>query len=149
MTENKPAVEYTADNLPDVLPILPLFDATLFPKMVLPLVVMEKDSLKLVDEAMAKDRIIGLVASKKQENVRTSPDSDLAQVGCSALILKMARSEDDKAQMLVQGLSRFKVKKFLDGKAYLQAEKPCWEVFRVNGSYSKSCAQCQYHLVSS
>jgi ATP-dependent Lon protease len=122
MTENKPAVEYTADNLPDVLPILPLFDATLFPKMVLPLVVMEKDSLKLVDEAMAKDRIIGLVASKKQENVRTSPDSDLAQVGCSALILKMARSEDDKAQMLVQGLSRFKVKKFLDGKAYLQAE---------------------------
>jgi hypothetical protein len=33
-------------------------------------------------------------------------------------------------------------------KAYLQAEKPCWEVFRVNGSYSKSCAQCQYHKES-
>jgi ATP-dependent Lon protease len=122
MTENKPAVEYTADNLPALLPILPLFDATLFPKMVLPLVVMEKDSLKLVDEAMAKDRIIGLVASKKQENVRTTPDDDLARVGCSALILKMAKSEDDKAQMLVQGLSRFKIKKFVEGKGYLQAE---------------------------
>jgi ATP-dependent Lon protease len=119
MTENKPSVEYNADNLPDLLPILPLFDATLFPKMVLPLVVMEKDSLKLVDEAMAKDRIIGLVVSNKQENVRTTPDNDLAQVGCSALILKMAKSEDDKAQMLVQGLSRFKVKKFIAGKAYL------------------------------
>jgi ATP-dependent Lon protease len=122
MTENKPSVEYTADNLPDRLPILPLFDATLFPKMVLPLVVMEKDSLKLVDEAMAKDRIIGLVVSNKQENVRTTPDNDLAKVGCSALILKMAKSEDDKAQMLVQGLSRFTVKKFLAGKAYLQAD---------------------------
>jgi ATP-dependent Lon protease len=122
MSENKPSVEYTADNLPALLPILPLFDAALFPKMVLPLVVMEKDSLKLVDEAMAKDRIIGLVVSKKQENVRATPDSDLAQVGCSALILKMAKSDDDKAQMLVQGLSRFKIKKFLNGKAYLKAE---------------------------
>jgi ATP-dependent Lon protease len=122
MSENKPSVEYNAANLPASLPILPLFDATLFPKMVLPLVVMEKDSLKLVDEAMAKDRIIGLVVSKKQENVRTTPDSDLSRVGCSALILKMAKSEDDKAQMLVQGLSRFKIKKFVEGKAYLQAK---------------------------
>jgi ATP-dependent Lon protease len=122
MSENKPSVEYNAANLPAKLPVLPLFDATLFPKMVLPLVVMEKDSLKLVDEAMAKDRIIGLVVSKKQENVRATPDSDLAHVGCSALILKMAKAEDDKAQMLVQGLSRFKVKKFIEGKAYLQAE---------------------------
>jgi ATP-dependent Lon protease len=51
--------------------------------MVLPLVVMEKDSLKLVDEAMARDRIIGLAVSKKQENVRpmkkaTSPRWDAA-----------------------------------------------------------------------
>jgi ATP-dependent Lon protease len=122
MSENKPSVEYNAANLPASLPILPLFDATLFPKMVLPLVVMEKDSLKLVDEAMAKDRIVGLVVSKKQENVRTTPDSDLARVGCSALILKMAKAEDDKAQMLVQGLSRFKIKKFIQSKAYLQAE---------------------------
>jgi ATP-dependent Lon protease len=122
MSENKPSVEYNATNLPPLLPILPLFDATLFPKMVLPLVVMEKDSLKLVDEAMARDRVIGLVVSKKQENVRTTPDNDLAQVGCSALILKMAKAEDDKAQMLVQGLSRFKIKKFVEGKAYLKAE---------------------------
>jgi ATP-dependent Lon protease len=82
MSENKPSVEYNTSNLPAVLPILPLFDAALFPKMVLPLVVMEKDSIKLVDEAMAKDRIIGLVISKKQENVRTQPEGDLAKVGC-------------------------------------------------------------------
>ncbi len=122
MSENKPSIEYNTANLPAVLPILPLFDAALFPKMVLPLVVMEKDSIKLMDEAMAKDRIIGLVVSKKQENVRTNPEGDLAKVGCSALILKMAKSEDDKAQMLVQGLSRFKIKSFSESKPYLQAE---------------------------
>ncbi len=122
MTENKPSVEYDTENLPAVLPILPLYDAALFPKMVLPLVVMEKDSIKLVDEAMSKDRIIGLVVSKKQENVQPDTDGDLANVGCSALILKMAKAEDNRAQMLVQGLGRFKIKKFVDGKAYLQAE---------------------------
>jgi ATP-dependent Lon protease len=122
MTENKPSVEYTSDNLPTVLSILPLYDAALFPKMVLPLVVMEKDSIKLVDEAMSKDRIIGLIVSKKQENVQPDADDDLAKVGCSALILKMAKAEDNRAQMLVQGLGRFKIKEYLEGKAYLRAK---------------------------
>jgi ATP-dependent Lon protease len=122
MTENKPSVEYTSDNLPTVLSILPLYDAALFPKMVLPLVVMEKDSIKLVDESMSKDRIIGLIVSKKQENVQPDANDDLAKVGCSALILKMAKAEDNRAQMLVQGLGRFKIKKYIEGKAYLQAE---------------------------
>jgi ATP-dependent Lon protease len=122
MPENKPAADYNADNLPTVLPILPLFDAALFPKMVLPLVVMQGDSIKLVDEAMARNRIIGLVVSKKQENARPDPKGDLSKIGCSALILKMAKTEDDRAQMLVQGLSRFRIQSFVDGKPYLQAQ---------------------------
>ena len=122
MAENKPSVDYNADNLPTLIPILPLYDAALFPKMVLPLVVMQGDSIKLVDEAMSRNRIIGLVVSKKQENVRPDPDGDLAKVGCSALILKMAKGEDNRAQMLVQGLSRFRIKSFVEGKPYLQAE---------------------------
>ncbi len=122
MAESNPSVEYNKEDLPSVLPILPLYDAALFPKMVLPLVVMEGDSLKLVDEAMAKDRIIGLAVSSKQEKVRPSPNGDLAKVGCSALILKMAKAEDNRAQLLVQGLSRFQIKTFLEGKPYLQAE---------------------------
>ena len=122
MTEKKPSVDYNTENLPTTLPILPLYDAALFPKMVLPLVVMESDSLTLVDEAMAKDRIIGLVVSQKQANVKSSTNGDLARVGCSALILKMAKSENDKAQMLVQGLTRFKIENFIKGESYLQAE---------------------------
>jgi ATP-dependent Lon protease len=47
---------------------LPLYDAALFPKMVLPLVVMQGDSIKLVDEAMARNRIVGLVVSRKRKN---------------------------------------------------------------------------------
>ena len=84
MPENKPSVEYNSENLPTVLPILPLYDAALYPKMVLPLVVMQGDSIKLVDEAMARNRIIGLVVSKKQEgSAKPDPDKDLSKIGCS------------------------------------------------------------------
>ena len=54
MTETPSAPPQQPENLPEVLPILPLFDAVLFPKMVLPLMVMQGDSVKLVDEAMAQ-----------------------------------------------------------------------------------------------
>ncbi len=122
MAENKPIADYDTDNLPTVLPILPLYDAALYPKMVLPLVVMQGDSIKLVDEAMSKNRIIGLVVSKKGEQTSPAQHDDLAKIGCSALILKMAKTEDNRAQMLVQGLSRFEIKSYVEGKSYLQAE---------------------------
>jgi len=121
MTEQSPQAELDTDKLPEVLPILPLFDAVLFPKMVLPLVVMQGESVKLVDEAMAKDRLIGLVlSSKSEENEATSRD-DLAGVGTSALILKMAKTQDNRTQLLVQGLSRFAIEDYTSEKPYLKA----------------------------
>lgn len=118
----QPQKNFDPDNLPETLSILPLFDATLFPKMVLPLVVMQGESVQLVDEAMAKDRIIGLVVAKKAIKQDSDPNEELEKIGTSALILKMAKTEDNKAQLLVQGVSRFKIKKYIKGKPYLQAE---------------------------
>jgi ATP-dependent Lon protease len=123
MQDKQPSLDYNTDNLPIKLPILPLFDATLFPKMVLPLVVMKGESVHLIDEAMAHDRMIGLLVAKKQENVKPDPENgDLATVGTAAMILKMAKTEDNRIQLLVQGLSRFRVKSFHKGKPYLVAE---------------------------
>ena len=48
MTEKQPPGDQGPEKIPEILPILPLFDAALFPKMVLPLVVMQKDSVRLV-----------------------------------------------------------------------------------------------------
>jgi ATP-dependent Lon protease len=70
MQEKQPSLDYNTNNIPNVLPILPLYDATLFPKMVLPLVVMKGESVQLIDEAMAKDRMIGLLVAKKKEKVK-------------------------------------------------------------------------------
>ncbi len=121
MADQQSPMENDEPRLPEILPILPLFDAALFPKMVLPLVVMQGDSVKLVDEAMAKDRIIGLIVSKKPEGKSTPGQEDFARVGTSALILKMAKSNDNRMQLLVQGLSRFKIKSFENGKPYFRA----------------------------
>ena len=125
MTKPQTPTAIDPEKLPDVIPILPLFDATLFPKMVLPLVVMETASVRLVDEAMAAKRIVGLLVSKKtpKENTPSKALSEeMAAMGTAGLILKMAKTEDNKAQMLVQGLGRFEVKAFVDGKPYLQAQ---------------------------
>jgi ATP-dependent Lon protease len=122
MADQRASMEVDAEKLPELLPILPLFDAALFPKMVLPLVVMQGESVQLVDEAMAKDRIIGLVVSKKPDGKDSPGQEDLAKMGTSALILKMAKSQDNRTQLLVQGLSRFRIKSFQNGKAYLRAQ---------------------------
>jgi ATP-dependent Lon protease len=121
MTEEHSPAEMSTEKIPDLLPILPLFDAVLFPKMVLPLVVMQKESIQLVDEAMSKDRIVGLLLSERRSPKKVQSQEDLSQVGTSALILKMAKSEDNKVQLLVQGLSRFKVETFEEGLPFLKA----------------------------
>jgi len=122
MEEKKLSTDFGTENIPDNLPVLPLFDAVLFPKMVLPLVVIEDHSVKLVDEAMSKDRIIGLLVSKSKSKEESAPEEDLAAIGTSAMILKMAKTEDNKAQLLVQGLARFKAKEFSQKEPYLRAD---------------------------
>ncbi|HUV50935.1 MAG TPA: endopeptidase La [Anaerolineae bacterium] len=110
-----------AKTVPEVLPVLPLIDTALFPKMVVPVIAMQKESVQLVDEAMSKDRIIGLIIAKEMKIKSSYTPDDLYSVGISAFILKMAKSEDNTTQLLVQGLSRFRVKDFIKTKPYLQA----------------------------
>ena len=121
MTQQQPDMSVNTEKLPDILPILPLFDAAMFPKMVLPLVIMQAESVQLVDEAMAKDRMIGLLLAKKPIEKDSVPEKDLESIGTSALIMKMAKTDNSRAQLLVQGVARFKVKEFIKEKPYLQA----------------------------
>ena len=122
MTQQQPSMDFSTEKMPELLPILPLFEAALFPKMVLPLVVMQEGSIQLVDEAMSQNRIIGLVVSEKEIEESGHSPEELNTIGTSALILKMAKAEDNKAQLLVQGLGRFKIKEYVKGKPYPQAQ---------------------------
>ncbi|MEA3415116.1 MAG: endopeptidase La [Thermodesulfobacteriota bacterium] len=120
MTEQLPHDSSKTKTIPEILPVLPLTDTALFPKMVMPVMAMQKESVQLVDEAMSKDRIIGLIIAREMKTKTGYTPDDLHSVGISALILKMAKSEDNTTQLLVQGLSRFRVKDFIKTKPYLQ-----------------------------
>ncbi|MFV9644914.1 MAG: endopeptidase La [Desulfobacterales bacterium] len=120
MTEQLPHDVSGTKTIPEILSVLPLIDTALFPKMVVPIIAMQKESVQLVDEAMSKDRIIGLIIAKEKKMKPGYTPKDLYSVGISALILKMAKSEDNTTQLLVQGLSRFRVKDCIKTKPYLQ-----------------------------
>ncbi|MBF0225252.1 MAG: endopeptidase La [Desulfobacterales bacterium] len=108
--------------IPEILPILPLIDVVLFPKMVLPLIINQAESVQLIDNAMAHDRLIGFIVVKNTEFKERYTPEDLYPIGTSALILKMAKSDDHKAQLMVQGLNRFRVKEFIKEKPYIEAK---------------------------
>jgi len=107
--------------IPEILPILPVVDLTLFPRMVLPLVVHGEESQKLVDEAMAKDRLIGIVVSKSNDLKTSQKPEALYEVGTAALILKMAKPDEEGTQLLVQGIARFRIQEYVSDKPYLNA----------------------------
>jgi len=110
-------------NIPEILPILPVSNAVVFPKMIFPIEVSQERSLKLVDEVMGSDRIMGLVLSnKKSPETEAQPLAPPFNIGTCVAILKMAKGEDNHTQLLVQGLSRFEIVELVEGKPFLQAK---------------------------
>ena len=118
---NHPSVPITTDDIPDELPILPIVDTNLFPKMVLPLVLIQKEAIDLIDDAMSGNRMLGLLLSKRSDIDSRHTADDLCRIGTVAVILKMSKMEDEKAQLLIQGLNRFKVVEYLENRDYMHA----------------------------
>jgi len=121
MTEQNVTENKNNFNIPEVIPILPLHNVMVFPKTMIPLEVIGGASL-LVDEAMTKDRLVGLIMSKKEPDTPNHyTKDDLHQVGTCALIIRMAKTAENRAQLLLQGVSRFSIEEIIEGKPYQQA----------------------------
>ena len=75
---------------------------------------------KLVDDAVAEDRMIGLVASKNP-NIENPEPGDLFQVGTVVMIHRLFRAPDGTIRLLVQGLARFKLDEFTQTEPYFRA----------------------------
>jgi len=106
--------------VPNELPILPLRGTVLYPDLILPIMVGRKRSVKLIDDAMDSDRIIGVITQKRSET-EDPRESDLQSVGVAALILRMIRELDGSQRVIVQGISRFKVKEYIQREPYYKA----------------------------
>ncbi|MBN1470652.1 MAG: endopeptidase La [Syntrophaceae bacterium] len=121
MTEQNVPQNKNTFNIPEVIPLLPLHNVLVFPKTMIPLEVTGTASV-LVDEAMTKDRLIGLIMTKTEpEKPHVYTKDDLHSVGTCAVIMKMAKTMDNHTQMLLQGVSRFSIEEIIEGKPYQQA----------------------------
>jgi ATP-dependent Lon protease len=100
MGENNPAF-----TIPDELPVLPLREMVVFPYMVLPLFVKRERSIAAVEDALAGDRLLMLVAQRDPEIADPSPD-DLYRVGTVVTVMRTLRMADGRMKVLVQGLAR-------------------------------------------
>ena len=112
--------------VPSELPILPLRGTVLYPDLILPIMVGRKRSVKLIDDAMDADRIIGVVTQKKSE-VEDPKEGDLNPFGVAALILRMIRELDGSQRVIVQGVSRVKIKEFYQRDPYFKARVDVFE----------------------
>ena len=107
--------------IPTSLPILSLKNTVVFPHLPMPLVVGRASSVRLVDEAMARNRIVGLVA-QRQPDVEDPGERDLYRVGCVAIIQRLLKFPDGTLRVLVAGMRRFRVERFTRTEPYPVAD---------------------------
>lgn len=113
--------ENLADQIPTVLPILPLRGVVVYPQTAVPLTIGQPRSIRLVDDVMAgEERLIGLIASRHPELEVPGPE-DLFTVGTVAVVHRLFRAPDGTIRLLVQGLARFKLGEFVQHEPYLKA----------------------------
>ncbi len=113
------SIEETAV-VPEIVPILPLRGVVVFPQTAVPLTIGQPRSVKLVDDVVAGNRFVGLVAAKNPELETPGPE-DLYQVGTLATVHRLLRAPDGTIRLLVQGLERFRVLEFTQTEPYLMA----------------------------
>jgi ATP-dependent Lon protease len=107
-------------NLPEELPILPLRNTVAYPFSMLPLVIGIPRSVKLIEDAMEGNRMIGLVLSKDGSIDEPTP-GQVHEIGTVAVINRVVRAPNDNLNVVVQGLERFRVDHWTETDPYLKA----------------------------
>jgi ATP-dependent Lon protease len=104
-----------------MLPVLPLPETVVFPYMIAPLFVSRESAIKAVDQSLAENRMIMLVAQKNPTTDDPRP-ADLHNFGTVSIIMRMLKLPDGRVRILVQGFSRARVEYFDETHPYLVAK---------------------------
>ena len=89
-------------NYPTIIPVFPLSGVIYFPKTNLPLNIFEQRYLNLVNDAYNKDKLMGMVQSKKEDN-------SVYKVGCLGKISDYQKSKDGRVLINLTGITRFEI----------------------------------------
>jgi ATP-dependent Lon protease len=109
--------EHEKTEIPDVLPLLPVRDIVIYPYMIIPLFVGREASIKSVDEALSKNRLIFLAAQKNMEDDEPEPDK-IYETGTVATIMRMLKLPDGRIKILVQGLAKGVIRDYIQTRPY-------------------------------
>ena len=107
--------------IPAELPILPLRGTVAYPDLVMPLIVGRDRSIRLVDDANAGDKMIGII-TQKNPDIEDPGIDDLYMIGTVATIMKMVKMVDGSQRIVVQGICRFKLVEFTTSEPHLRAK---------------------------
>jgi len=116
-----------AQRMPDVLPIFPLASALLLPGCRLPLRIFEPRYLQMVDDALAGDRLIGMI--QPTGSGADEHDPDLQSVGCAGRIASLKEAEGGHYLVSLVGISRFEVIREIPSDRLYRLVEPQWERF--------------------
>src|SRR5438128_4505707 len=107
--------------VPDQLPILPLRNSVLFPGSIIPIDVGRRKSVRLVEEAISKERpLIGIV-TQKDARTEDPAEGDMYEVGCAARILKVIKLAKDNFSVILQGISRIHITEYTQQEPFIIA----------------------------
>lgn len=112
--------EMSNEELPNSLSILPLRNTVLFPGVVIPITAGRDKSIKLINDANAAGKVIGVVA-QKDEDVEDPKRDDIHQIGTVAQILRVLKMPDGNVTVILQGKKRFQISKVISEEPYINA----------------------------
>ncbi len=103
-------------SLPREIPVVSLENDVVFPYLIMPLLIRKQSLIKLIDDALSKNKIIGCFLAKKSDKDKLG----FYKIGTSAIILKMMRY-DSSVHLLIQGIQRVEVEKVIQKEPYFKA----------------------------
>jgi ATP-dependent Lon protease len=112
--------EMNNEELPEMLPILPLRNMVLFPGVVIPITAGRDKSIKLINDANASGKNIGVVAQKNEED-EDPTKSDIHTIGTVARILRVLKMPDGNITVILQGKKRFEIAEVVSEEPYITA----------------------------
>ena len=112
--------EMNNEKLPNDLPILSLRNTVLFPGVVIPITAGRDKSIKLINDANAGGKVIGVVAQIDEEVEEPTPN-DVHHIGTVARIIRVLKMPDGNTTVILQGKKRFEIDAFTQEEPYLKA----------------------------
>jgi len=106
--------------IPEILPILPLRGTVVFPLALVPLAAGQPRSLRLIDDVVSGDRMVGMILQKNAEQEAAGP-GETYEIGTVANIHQMMRVPDGTVRLVVQGMRRMRIVEWVSQEPFLTA----------------------------